>query len=87
MVITDDLGMLRSDYSEKEAIKNALIAGNDVLLLVNPSDSRELITSTVDLVRSGLISQQDLDARLGRIIRAKNKIIKRGRYVPLELMR
>jgi beta-glucosidase-like glycosyl hydrolase len=79
--------MLRADYAEKEAIKLALLAGNDLLLLVNPSDPEKLLTYTAELVRDGLLSQQELDTRLIRILRAKNKLIKLGRYVPLQLLR
>gem|GEM_PF-5687601 len=79
--------MLRTEYSEKELVKLSLLAGNDLLLLVDPTDPETLITYAADLVREGVLSQQDLDARIVRIIRAKNKIIKLERYVPLELMR
>jgi len=85
--VTDDLGMLRADYAEKEAIKLALLAGNDLLLLVNPSDPEALLTYTTELVRDGLVTQQQLDSHVERILRAKNKIIKLSRYVPLELLR
>jgi beta-glucosidase-like glycosyl hydrolase len=85
--VTDDLGMLRADYAEKEAIKLALLAGNDLLLLVNPSDPEALLTYTAELVRDGLITQQQIDSHIERILRAKNKIIKLSRYVPLELLR
>lgn len=87
LIITDDLGMLRADYTEKEAIKLALLAWNDLLLFVNPSDGETLLTYTVELVRDGLIPLSSLDTHLERIIRAKNKIIKLDRYVPLELVK
>jgi beta-glucosidase-like glycosyl hydrolase len=87
LIVTDDLGMLRADYAEKEAIKLALLAGNDVLLLVNPSDPEKLLTYAAELVHEGLITVEELDSRVERILRAKNKIIKLGRYVPLELLR
>ena len=86
LIVTDDLGMLRADYAEKEAIELALLAGNDLLLLVNPSDPEALLTHTLELVREWVITMEDLDRRLDRILRAKNKIIKLGRYVPLELI-
>jgi len=79
--------MLRADYAEKEAIKLALQASNDLLLLVNPSDPEKLLAYTAELVREGLITNEELDNRVERILRAKNKIIKLGRYVPLELLR
>jgi beta-glucosidase-like glycosyl hydrolase len=79
--------MLRADYAEKEAIRLALLAGNDLLLLVNPSDPEELLIHTAELVRDGLLTMEEIDKRVTRILRAKNKIIKLGRYVPLELLR
>jgi hypothetical protein len=44
--------MLRSDYTEKEAIKQALFAGNDLLLLVNPTDIETMLRYAADLVRN-----------------------------------
>lgn len=87
LIVTDDLGMLRGDYSEKDAVRHALIAGNDLLLVVNPTNIKNLQTYIATLLREGVITQEDLDARITRIVRAKNKIIKLGRYVPLELLR
>lgn len=87
LIVTDDLGMLRADYTEKEAIELSLLAGNDLLLLVNPSDPEKLLTYAAGLVRDGVITREELDSRVERILRAKNKIIKLGRYVPLELVR
>lgn len=86
LVITDDLGMLRGDYTEKEAIKQALLAGNDLLLLVNPVDIETTITYATQLVRNWLITESDLHSRLERILRAKQKVIELWRWVPRELL-
>ncbi len=64
-----------------------ILMAKHLLLLVNPSDPEALLTYTAELVRDGIVTQQQLDTHLERILRAKNKIIKLGRYVPLELLR
>ena len=67
-------------------LQQALLAGNDLLLYVDPQDKQKLITSAIDMIRNGLITETELDTRLRRIIEKKQKIISRDDVVPLELL-
>ena len=78
--------MISSDGDVTTQLQQALLAGNDLLLYVDPQDKQKLITSAIDMIRNGLITETELDTRLRRIIEKKQKIISRDDVVPLELL-
>lgn len=77
LLVTDDLKMLETaGYDLTEVTKQALLAGNDILLY-SIVDSRrgQLVQVARDLVTSSQLPAADLDARVIRILTALNKVI------------
>lgn len=78
IVITDDLNMLyrSSKRPIREIMKDAINAGNDILLFVGTPESKEKIHShIVDMLKKGEISEKDLDASIIKILKLKRKIV------------
>jgi len=94
LVVSDALGMkaITKVYPEGQAIAEAAFAGTDMLLLgsdtgsILPMLTRDLpdgFKRIVDAVRSGRLSEADLDRRVLRILRAKEALgLDRDRDVP-----
>jgi len=86
LTVTDDMLMISSDGDITTQLQQALLAGNDLLLYVDLDDKQKLLTSAIDMIRNGLITERELDTRLHRIIEKKQKIISRDDFVPRELL-
>lgn len=90
MVVTDDLMMLVASGTKfEDAVREALLAGHDHLFIVksNPEDWKKAIDIARELVDSGEITMEDLNSRVERIIKQKNRLIlNMYRYVPWELV-
>ena len=88
LTVTDDMLMISSNGPRQQQLEQALIAGNDLILYVDPDTIwiTKILDLAIQLVRDGLIAQTDLDARLSRIIEKKQKILSWDRFVPLELL-
>jgi len=86
LTVTDDMLMISSDGDVTTQLQQALLAGHDLLLYVDLQDKQKLLTSAIDMIRNGLITETELDTRLRRIIEKKQKIISRDDVVPLELL-
>ncbi|MDD4216060.1 MAG: glycoside hydrolase family 3 N-terminal domain-containing protein [Bacteroidales bacterium] len=71
LVITDALNMggITTYYKQGEYDVLALLAGNDILLF--PSDVELVISKIKEAVENGLISQEEIDMRCRKILRAK----------------
>lgn len=90
LVVTDDMNMLtRSGYPIQDAVEQALLAGNDIILVVidDINIQLELIQIAENLVDSEEISEEDLNLRLTRILEAKNKVLEfEGEFIDSELV-
>lgn len=76
-IVTDDMMMLtRSGYSIEDATREALIAGNDLIFVVNNDipTLENLYNIALELFDSGQISEEDLNARAARILELKAKV-------------
>ncbi|MDD4150764.1 MAG: glycoside hydrolase family 3 N-terminal domain-containing protein, partial [Bacteroidales bacterium] len=71
LVITDALNMggITTYYKQGKYDVLALLAGNDILLF--PSDVELVISKIKEAVANGLISQEEIDMRCRKILRAK----------------
>lgn len=74
VIVTDGLGMkaMTDVYSTKEIVINGTKAGIDVFLC--PSNLDEAITSLVDAVERGEISEQRIDESVEKILTLKKKV-------------
>lgn len=74
LVVTDGLGMkaLTNHYSNKEIAVRAVQAGADLLLC--PIDVSRAIGGIKDAMHAGIISEQEIDERVSKIIALKNKM-------------
>lgn len=74
VIVTDGLGMkaMTDVYSTKEIVINGTKAGIDVFLC--PSNLNEAITSLVDAVERGEISEQRIDESVEKILTLKKKV-------------
>jgi beta-N-acetylhexosaminidase len=52
LIVTDDMGMIESDYTRKDALKQALLAGNDLLLYVDPGVREAVIDDAIQIVKA-----------------------------------
>ncbi len=88
ILITDDLKMLEAGgYSKEDALKLAITAGEDTLLYSYNDSTRDyLINFAKKEIKNGLITEEELNSHVKRILNAKNKIIKLGIYVPASLV-
>lgn len=73
ITVTDDMNMLTaSNYDPVDALKRAILAGNDILLYVKlPIVFEKMIEIVEQMVKSGQISEQEINIRLERILRVK----------------
>jgi beta-N-acetylhexosaminidase len=95
LVVTDAMEMkaltnvyagLDAHQAAAKAAVDALKAGNDMVLL--PSDLEGAYNGIIAAVKSGEISQQELDARVLKVLEAKASVgLDKGRIVDLEQLR
>jgi beta-N-acetylhexosaminidase len=74
LIITDDLQMEASKMllRPEEAALEALKAGNDMVMLTwSFSDQKKAVKRVLSAVRSGELSEQELNKKLGRILKIK----------------
>ena len=81
LIITDDLNMgaIENEYSLPEASVQALLAGNDIILMCHsllekPSDLEEVIDAIERAVQSGKLPRTQLDTSYERVLKAKQSI-------------
>ena len=76
LLITDDLGTktLKETYTLKVAVTQAFKAGVDVLLVCHSPDPLEAFHHMVDAVRSGEISETEVNQRVGKILQMKQRL-------------
>lgn len=89
LIVTDDMMMLSEDgYPIGEAVKQAMLAGDDMVLVTVADDRRdELIQMVTDMINSGELNQADINNRIARIFTADNKIIDSyAKFIPRELV-
>ena len=74
LVIPDALNMkaLTNYYSNGEIAVQAFLAGNDILLY--PEDFLEAVSAIQAAVNQGVISEEDIDKRVSRILEIKEKL-------------
>ena len=80
-VISDDLGMraITDHYSLGEAAVQAILAGEDMVILTTPANETDTVVSAlVSAVSSGRISEQRLNESVTRILRLKQRIAPPG---------
>ncbi|MGJ3238341.1 MAG: beta-N-acetylhexosaminidase [Anaerolineae bacterium] len=76
LVITDALDMDAIDtiYSPAQAALNAIIAGNDLILLgahISPDNQAQAMQAVVDSVRTGTLNESRINQSVRRILQAK----------------
>ena len=69
LIFTDALNMEGAKAVEGNPCVNAILAGNDVLLM--PADLREGINAVKDAIAAGTISWNDIEARCKKMLRYK----------------
>lgn len=82
VVITDDLqmGAISKKYGLKNTLKLAINAGDDMLLIGNQLDPRQvkspkiLVNTIVSLVKNGKVKQESIDKAYRRIQKLKEKL-------------
>ena len=75
VVISDDIemGALAANYPTREILKRAVLAGVDIILAVGGLDALKLIGEVKGLVRSGELSEEQIDEGVRRVLRLKMK--------------
>lgn len=75
LIITDGLGMdaARKNYAPGELELAAFLAGNDILLC--PLDVPMAINQIEQAIRTGKVTEQELDRRVLKILRAKQQVL------------
>lgn len=75
LMVTDGLGMqaLTNNFAPGEIELEALLAGNDILLC--PLDVPKAVGLILKAVEDGKITEQEIDGRVLKILRAKEKFI------------
>jgi beta-N-acetylhexosaminidase len=75
VVISDDIemGALAANYPTREILKRAVQAGVDIVLAVGGLDALKLIGELKGLVRSGELSEEQIDEGARRVLRLKLK--------------
>ncbi len=73
VVISDDIemGALAGNYPTREIMKRAILAGVDVILAVGGLDALKLIGEVKGLVRSGELSEEQIEEGVRRVLRLK----------------
>lgn len=76
VIITDAMNMsaVSAEYSSAEAALSCFLAGADMMLM--PVDFDSAYQAVLEAVTSGLIPEEQIDASVERIVRAKNRILK-----------
>lgn len=77
VVVTDDMGQLHTStsISSREAMKNSINAGIDIILYVNaPRDHKEIVSELSVLIETGEVSEVNVDAALLRIFKLKQRL-------------
>jgi len=82
VVITDDLqmGAISKKYGLRNALKLAINAGNDILLVGNQLDptkvisTKKLVDTIISLVKSGEVKEESIDKAYARIQKLKKKL-------------
>lgn len=87
VVVTDDMWMIKDHGDWKVQLEQALTAGNDLILYVDGTQRKEILSHAISYVKQWGISLEDLDQRLLRIISKKQKIISLDDFVPLSLIK
>ncbi len=82
LIITDDMHMIDTNYERKEALKLWLLSGEDILLYVDKTSRRqEILDYAQKLYHEGILTKKMIDTHLQRIFEAKNKIMKKWKYI------
>ncbi len=79
IIITDDMNMgaITSKFGTREAVKQAIIAGNDILLYVaNEKIINEAYNEVLNMFNTGQISLERIDSSVYRILSLKSKLSK-----------
>ncbi len=73
VVISDDIemGALASNYPTREILKRAVLAGVDIVLAAGGQDALKLIGELKGLVRSGELTEEQIDEGARRVLRLK----------------
>lgn len=73
IIISDgfEMGALSKNYSKEEALRRALNAGIDIILLYSSYDPAEMITLAEELVYSGELKIEAVDSSVRRILSVK----------------
>jgi beta-N-acetylhexosaminidase len=73
VVISDDIemGALAGNFPTREIMKRAILAGVDVILAVGGLDALKLIGEVKGLVRSGELSEEQIEEGVRRVLRLK----------------
>lgn len=76
IIITDDLGMLEAaGLPPADSMKNALVAGNDILLYANTEATPEDLTQqAIDFVKQQGIKEEELNEHVTRILKMKFRL-------------
>ena len=81
IVVTDDLEMQGTATYAGDIVKTFLLsfrAGNDLFLLShNKETQQKLLSEAVNMVRSGILSEEELDEKVLRILKAKQRYLAR----------
>lgn len=82
LIFTDALNMkgVTKYYKPGDADLQALLAGNDILLF--PEDVKAAISAVKSALRKGRLTEEELDAHVGKILRAKEQQGLHKRRVP-----
>jgi beta-N-acetylhexosaminidase len=75
LTITDDMAMIRTNYSDEDALEQALDAGVDILLYVDITQAKKAIEHARSLYRSGMLDEDQLDKVVKRVLESKRKVI------------
>ena len=88
LVVTDalDMGALTRNYTEEEIYTMAINAGVDILLM--PQESKNCVKIVADAVKSGKISESQIDESVRKILKLKYDTIADtyNQYAPIDIL-
>lgn len=88
LVVTDalDMGALTQNYTEEEIYTMAINAGVDLLLM--PQESKNCVKIVADAVKSGKISESQIDESVRKILKLKYDTIADtyNQYAPIDIL-
>ena len=88
LVVTDalDMGALTQNYTEEEIYTMAINAGVDILLM--PQESKNCVKIVADAVKSGKISESQIDESVRKILKLKYDTIADtyNQYAPIDIL-